>query len=75
MPRYFFNLLHEPHGHDRQGSELSDIHAARTAAVRLSGEMIQEIDGAFWQAPLWQLEVTDHDRTRLFMLSFSAEEA
>ena len=74
MPRYFFNLLHHPDGRDAQGSELSGIHAAREEAVRLSGEMIAEIDGTFWEAPHWQLEVTDHDRRRLFTLTFSAEE-
>ena len=75
MPRYFFNLLHHPDGPDTQGSEFSDIHAAREAAVRLCGEMIAEIDGTFWDARLWQLEVADHERKRLFTLTFSAEEA
>lgn len=74
MPRYFFNVLNHPDSRDRQGTEFSDIHAARDAAVLLCGEMIAEIDGTFWEAPLWQLEVTDHDRKRLFTLTFSAEE-
>lgn len=74
MPRYYFNLLHHPDGHDADGTELADMDAAQSAAVRLCGDMIREIDGAFWDAPLWQLEVTDHERRRLFVLSFSADE-
>ena len=74
MSRYYFNLLHHPDGRDADGAELADMDAARTAAVRLCGELIEEIDGRFWDAPRWQLEVTDHERRRLFVLTFSAEE-
>ena len=76
MPRYFFDVSHnssEPDP-DTEGSELADIHAAQAAAVRLCGEMVQEIDRTFWQTPLWQLRVTDLDRRLLFTLTFSAEE-
>lgn len=73
MPRYFFHLSHRASRPDTEGSELPDLQAARAAAVRLCGEIIQEIDGSFWDAPLWQLRVTDQDQQTLFTLTFSAE--
>jgi hypothetical protein len=74
VPRYFFNVLDHPSGPDSEGSELAGPQAAREAAVRLCGEMIRELDGTFWQSPLWQLEVTDEARTPLFTLTFAAQE-
>jgi hypothetical protein len=74
VPRYFFHVLHDGTQPDMDGHEFADIRAARMAAVRLSGEMIKEIDGKFWNAPTWQLEVTGQDRKLLFTLTFSAEE-
>ena len=74
MPRYFFDVLHHGAQPDMEGHEFADIHAARMAAVRLCGELIKEIDGKFWDAPKWQLQVTGYDRELLFKLTFSAEE-
>ncbi len=74
MPRYFFHVSHHSSDPDTEGTELPDIQAAQAAAVRLCGEMIQEIDGTFWKKPLWQLQVTNLDRRLLFTLTFSAEE-
>ncbi len=74
MPRYFFNVVSPSPGPDNEGFELPDIYAAQTAAVRLCGEMIKEIDGKFWEEPIWRLEVTSHDFRLLFTLTFSAEE-
>ncbi|MDB5734396.1 MAG: hypothetical protein JWP16_1803 [Alphaproteobacteria bacterium] len=73
MPRYFFNVQ-DSSGRDIEGSELADLHAAKEAAVRLCGEMIREIDGAFWDAPLWRLEVTNPQNRLLFSLTFAAED-
>jgi hypothetical protein len=74
MPRYFFNIVHQTSQPDTEGSELPDIHAAQSEAVRMCGEMIREFDGKFWATPLWQLRVTNHDQRLLFTLTFSAEE-
>ena len=73
MPRYFFHILHHSSEPDDEGSELADIDAARAAAVQLCGEMIQEIGVSFWQAPRWQMRVTDQDQQLLFTLTFSAQ--
>ena len=73
MPRYFF---HVPNASpDAEGTELRDIHAAREAAVCLGGEMLRELDGKFWDAPIWQLQVADHEQRVLFTLTFSAQDA
>ncbi len=74
MPRYFFNVLHHSSGSDSEGSELPDIYAAQAEAVRLCGELIKEIAEKFWEEPLWRLEVIDHEKRRLFTLTFSAVE-
>jgi hypothetical protein len=74
MPRYFFHVDHHSSQPDTEGSEFPDVPAARAAAVRLCGEILKEIDRTFWDSPLWQLRVTDHDRLLLFTLTFSAEE-
>ena len=74
MPRYFFHISHHSSQQDMEGSELSDIYAAQSAAVRLCGEIIRDIDGTFWESPVWQLRVTNQDQRLLFTLTFSAEE-
>ena len=73
MPRYFFHVVSPSPDRDDEGFELPDIYAAQTAAVRLCGEMIQEIDGKFWNEPVWRLEVKSHDFRLLFTLTLSAE--
>jgi hypothetical protein len=74
LPRYFFNVQHHTSQPDTDGVEFPDVHAAQVAAVRLCGEMIQEMDGKFWDAPTWRLEVSGHEQLLLFTLTFSAEE-
>jgi hypothetical protein len=74
LPRYYFNVRHNTAERDGEGSELADIQAARLAAVRLSGELIQELDRSFWDTPDWRLEVTDAGQNVLFTLTFSAKE-
>jgi hypothetical protein len=74
MPRYFFHVQHHASEPDTEGTEFADLAAAQAAALRLCGEMIQEMDGRFWQTPLWQLQVTNQDQRLLFTLTFSAED-
>jgi|1186.fasta_scaffold488495_2 Domain of unknown function (DUF6894) len=33
---------------DSEGTELRDIYAAQEEALRLSGELLREMDGKFW---------------------------
>jgi len=74
MPLYFFDISLPTPELDTMGSEFPDIHAARMAAVRLCGELIQEIDGKFWEEPVWQMKVADQKHRLLFTLTFSAED-
>jgi len=74
MPRYFFHVLDHSSGPDTEGTEFPDIYTAQAEAVRLCSEMIREIDGRFWEAPLWRLQVTNEVQRLLFTLTFSGEE-
>ena len=74
MPRYFFHVVHSSSQPDADGHEFPDLYAAQMAAVRLCGEMIKEIDGRFWENPIWRLEVKSQEQRLLFTLTFSAED-
>ena len=74
MPRYFFNVIHDSAQPDTVGTEFPDIYAAQSAAVRLCGDIITEMDGKFWELPIWRLQVTSGDRRLLFTFTFLAEE-
>lgn len=75
MPRYFFNVHDGESFPDLQGTELIDLNAARTEAIRFSGSLLRDRPDTFWSSKLWALEVCDDHGLRLFTLSFSAEEA
>ena len=74
MPRYFFNVYDGYSSLDQDGTELPDIHTAQSEAIRLSGEILREEGGRFWNNTEWRLEVTDASGTVLFVLRFSAHE-
>ncbi|WP_428978025.1 DUF6894 family protein [Lichenibacterium ramalinae] len=75
MPRYFFNIIDGYSSLDDRGTELRDIYEAHEASIRLSGEILREMGGKFWNGTQWKLEVTDEKGAILFTLRFSAEEA
>jgi hypothetical protein len=75
MPRYFFHVYDGSSDRDEEGTELPDVYAAQNEAIRLSGELLREIGGKFWDGTVWSLEVTDEAGHILFILRFSAEEA
>ncbi len=47
---------------------------AQDVAIRLSGELLRDMGGRFWNASEWRLEVADDTGRILFILRFSAEE-
>lgn len=74
VPRYFFHV-HDGHSTpDTDGTELNDIYAAQEEAIRLSGELLREMGGKFWDGTDWNLEVVDETGRILFILRFSAKE-
>ncbi len=74
MPRYFFNVYDGYSSLDQDGTELPDIYTAQNEAIRLSGEILREEGGKFWNGTEWKLEVTDVSGAVLFVLHFSAHE-
>ena len=74
MPRYFFNVYDGYSSLDQDGTELPDIYTAQNEAIHLSGEILREEGGKFWNGTEWKLEVTDANRVVLFVLHFSAHE-
>ena len=58
--RYFFHVSYGKMAWDSEGTELQDLAEARSAAVRLSGALLSDIDdGRLWQGTLWRLWVTE----------------
>ena len=74
MPRYFFHVHDGSSDKDKEGTELPDTYAAQEEAISLSGELLREFGGKFWDGMVWSLDVTDEAGRILFTLRFSAEE-
>lgn len=74
MPRYFFHIMDGTAVRDEDGTELPDVYTAQAEAIRLSGEVLRDLGGRFWDGTAWRLEVEDERARVLFVLHFSAEE-
>ncbi len=74
MPRYFFHVLDGDAARDTDGTDLPDIYAAQEQAIHMSGEILRDMGGKFWNGTEWKLEVADEHGQSLFVLRFSAEE-
>ena len=48
MPRYFFHVIDGKEIIDNEGTELADLDEARAEAIVLSGEMLKDLGGKFW---------------------------
>jgi hypothetical protein len=59
MPRYHFRVEGDGPPVDGDFFELPNIETARSQAVILTGAMLQEVDGAFWQESYWRLDLLD----------------
>lgn len=68
MPRYFFHSEDGRLEHDQVGTELADVAAARTEAVRFAGSLLTNRPEALWQTTRWRLLVTDESSTILFSI-------
>ena len=73
MPRYFFDVYDGFSTKDTEGTDLSDIFEAQEESIRLSGELLREMGGKFWNGTEWRLEVTDETGRVFFILRFSAD--
>ena len=74
MPRYFFNVHDGTSLVDEDGTDLPDIYAAQSQAIRTSGEILRDLGARFWDGVEWRVEVADERGAILFVLRFSAEE-
>lgn len=75
MPRYFFHVCDGEKYQDRQGTELSDLSAARTEATRFLGGLLTNHADEFWNTGEWEMRVTDDKDLTLFQLTFYATDA
>lgn len=74
MPRYFFHIDNGSQAPDPEGTEMSGVDEARAEAISLAGEVLRELDGAFWhQGSPWTMHVTDERNRLLFSLHFGAK--
>jgi hypothetical protein len=76
--RCFFHVSYGKMAWDSQGTELQDIIEVRSAAVRLSGALLSDIDeGPLWRGTPWRLWVTDGPNgtgNTVLALSFVADD-
>jgi len=73
MPRYFFHVQDSESNLDSEGTELFDAHTARAEAIVLSGAMLKDLAGKFWDNGQWQVRVEDEVGEKVCALTFSAD--
>jgi hypothetical protein len=73
VPRYFFHVIDGKDLPDTEGTELADIEEARAEAVVLSGELLRDLGGRFWNSSEWQIRVEDEAGDKVCALTFSAD--
>jgi hypothetical protein len=61
MPRFFFHHTDGGFDPDNEGTDFPDLMAARTAAVRYAGELVQERPHEVWSGNTFRIEVSDQD--------------
>jgi hypothetical protein len=73
MPRYFFHVHDGVDRPDRDGTVLPGPGEAASQAIVVCGEMLKDLDGAFWRARHWRMEVADDQGKAICALTFSGE--
>lgn len=72
MPRFFFHVRDSGDYLDDEGTELADDSVARAEAVILSGELLKDLGGKFWNYEDWQLVVVAEDGREVCRLTITA---
>ena len=72
MRRYVFNIQDGSDFPDRDGTELPDMKAVRTEAIRASAGMLRD-NASYWDGTEWRINVVDDDGVTVLRLRFSAE--
>ena len=73
MPRYFFHVIDGDEMLDSVGTVLAGETEARTEAIVVSGEMLKDLGGTFWNNGEWQVRVEDEPGNKVCALTFSAD--
>jgi len=73
MPRYFFHVIDGVETIDNEGTVLANVDEARAEAIVLSGAMLRDAGGKFWNNGQWQLRVTDAGGNKICALTFAAD--
>jgi hypothetical protein len=68
MQRFFFHIEHGELSVDTDGTLLSGMEEARTAAVRLVGELLRDEARQFWEMPQLTVTVEDEDGLALWTI-------
>ena len=55
------------------GTLLANVDETRAEAIVLSGAMLREAGGKFWNNGQWQLRVTDDAGNKICALTFAAD--
>ena len=74
MPRYFFHIHDGSERPDTEGTKLAGMGQVRSEAVRLTGEILRDMDDRFWRHPKWTLTVTDETGAEVLGLRVSANQ-
>ncbi len=72
MPRYFFHIIDGEEMLDEVGTMLAGVPEARAEAVVVSGEVLKDLGGKFWNNGQWQVRVVDEAGNKVCALTFSA---
>ena len=73
MPRYFFHVIDGHEMPDTVGTVLAGEAEARAEAIVVSGEMLKDLGGTFWNHGEWQVRVKDEAGNEVCALTFSAD--
>src|SRR6187200_2318629 len=71
--RYFFHVIDGKEMLDTVGTVLAGEAEARAEAIVVSGEMLKDLGGAFWNNGQWQVRVEDEAGNKVCALTFSAD--
>jgi uncharacterized protein DUF6894 len=72
MPPYSFHISNGADFPDADGICLPDITAARFQAIEMTGAMLKERGGTFWNGTEWRMTVVDQHGQTVCFLRFTA---
>ena len=75
MERFFFHLTSTHDTPDLEGAELADLEAARCHAVTMIADVLCKNPRAYWEAEIYRVTVTDHNRLILFTVEMISTDA